>query len=470
MKVGDKKVIWEPHPGSQERFLACPAREVLIGGNRGGGKTDSLLMDYLQHVGGGYGADWRGIIFREAYPHLLDLINKSKKWIRQIFPSATYNEQDHKWKFPTGEILYLRFMRVEDDYWNYHGHEYPFCGFEELTNWTTDACYRIMMSCNRSSNPNVPRKYRATCNPSGPGHSWVKSRFIDVAPPLKIHRPKDNPDWTRVFIPSSLDENLTLMKADPTYKQTMISACEGDPIKYKAWILGDWDIVAGGALSDVWDIGKQVLEPFQIPRSWHIYRSFDWGSAKPWAVTYGAECNGEQPDGEGLPYFTPGSVVVVSEIYGWTGAANEGDRATSQEIAERVHAVDTLLSTQYSTRVLPGPADTSIWEVRDGVSIAQNLSSHGCEWARAYKGAGSRAAGLAIMRQMLYASKHGNLEKPGLYFFDTARNHIRTLPILQYDKKRPEDIDTEQEDHAYDSIRYLLSRKFTMMKRRKVKY
>ena len=50
----EKKVAWAPQPGSQESFLSCPVYEVLYEGTRGPGKTDALLMDFLQHVGQGY--------------------------------------------------------------------------------------------------------------------------------------------------------------------------------------------------------------------------------------------------------------------------------------------------------------------------------------------------------------------------------------------------------------------------------
>lgn len=466
---GNQNVIWAPHPGAQEYFLSCPADEVLISGNRGGGKTDCLLMDFLQHVGQGYGSEYRGILFREEYTQLTDIINKSRKWVSQIFPGAKYNGSEHKWTFPEGEQLYLRYMRVPSDYWGYHGHEYCWIGFEELTNWATDECYKIMMSCNRTSNPNMPLKYRATCNPSGPGHGWVKQRFIDTMAPLTMYTDPLT-QKTRVNIPSALSENTTLLDADPNYVNTILAAAQDDPVKYKAWVLGEWDIMAGGALSDVWDPAKQILPTFEIPKSWSIHRSFDWGSTKPWGVTYGAECNGEQPDSDyELPYIPAGSVIIIDEIYGWTGKVNEGDQAVSQMIAERVLDKDRALAIEYGCRVYSGPADTSIYDVKDGTSIGSNLASYGCHWKRAYKGSGSRAAGLALIRTMLNASKNGNLERPGLFFFDRAVHHIRTFPLLQYDDKKTEDVNSDQEDHVYDSTRYLLTRKLTKMKRRPVR-
>ena len=463
--------IWEPNPGAQVAMLKCPFHEALIGGNRGGGKTDVLLMDYLQGVGLGYGSEWRGILFREEYTQLTDVINKSKKWVSQIFPGAKYNGSEHKWTFPDGEQLYLRYMRVPSDYWSYHGHEYPWIGWEELTNWATDECYKLMMSCNRSANPHLPRKYRATCNPAGVGHGWVKRRFVDIGEPLKPYTDPET-EKKRVYIPSALSENKPLMDADPGYEQTILAAAQDDPIKYKAWVLGDWDIVAGGFFSDLWDTNIHILPNIFIPSSWTVIRSFDWGSTKPWAVSYIAESNGEQPESEyDLPYFPKGSCIVIREIYGWKdNQANVGDQATSDKIAARVAEVDTSILLEYGIKVRPGPADISIFEVRDGKSINQTMNSHGLRWTKAYKGSGSRVAGWSLMRTMLGAAKRGDLENPHLYFLEFARNHIRTLPEMQMDPKKPEDIDTTLEDHAMDSLRYGLARKFTKMKRRKVRH
>jgi len=458
--------IWEPHPGCQSLLLNCPVEEVLVEGNRGGGKTDLLLMDFLQDVGKGYGAAWRGIIFRQAYPHLADLIAKSHRWISQIFPTAKYNGSEHTWTFADGEQLLLRFMKNPVDYWNYHGHEYPFLGWEELTNWATDECYRKMKACNRSSVKGVPIKLRSTCNPSGAGHAWVRARFIDNAPEGKVYTDAHNKK--RVRIKSLMMENLTLMAAQPDYPNTIKALAQGDPDLEKAWLLGSWDIMTGGFFYDVWKPKVHVLFPFDFPESWNVIRSFDWGSSKPWGVTYIAECNGDQPEDHEI-YFTAGSRIIIDEIYGWNGTANEGDFATSEEIAERILAKDKQINKEYETQVKIGPADTSIWEVRDGTSIARNMSTFKLRWTRAYKGSGSRVAGATLMRQMLKAAIKQN-EAPRLYFFDTAVHHIRTLPLLQRDNIKPEDVDSSQEDHVYDSCRYGLTRKMSGFSRRQIKH
>lgn len=479
-------IIWKPWPGSQQRFLSCPVWECLLEGARGGGKTDCLIMDYLQEVGKGHGADYRGVILREATTELGDVIAKTKKWIPQIFPLAKFNGTLKTWTFPDGEVLWLTYARTEDDYFRFHGQQIQFFGFEELTNWATPSLYLKLMSCNRSSVPGIPLKYRATCNSSGPGHQWVKQRFIDKGPPGKIYREElefEFPDKNgkmskqtqtveRTYVKSYTSENRSLMEADPLYMAKLSALTQDDPMLRKSWIEGSWNLLIGGFFTDVWDHNIHVLPTFQIPKSWRLVRSFDWGSSKPWAVTYGFESNGEQPDvleEENIPYIPKGSVIIGSEIYGWTGVPDEGDMATSQEIAERVLLKDSALLTEYGIRCIPGPADTSIYNVQDGTSIGTNLASHGCRWTKAYKGPGSRIAGWAIIRQMLGAAKRGDTETPHLYFFPQAEHHIRTLPIMQRDKLKPEDIQTLSEDHCMDGMRYLLSRKLTTMKRRAVR-
>jgi hypothetical protein len=170
---------WEALPGSQKLFLACPIFECLLSGNRGGGKTDTLLMDFLQHVGQGWGAEWKGILFRTQFRDLRDVRDKSLKWFPMLCPGAKFlsSSQEYRWVFPDGEQLLFRHIRKPSDYQAYHGHAYPWIGFEELTNWADDAVYKLMMSCCRSTAIGMPRKVRATTNPYGRGHNWVKDRF-----------------------------------------------------------------------------------------------------------------------------------------------------------------------------------------------------------------------------------------------------------------------------------------------------
>ena len=341
-----------------------------------------------------------------------------------------------------------------------------YIGWEELTNHPADEVYLMLMSCLRSPNKQIPLKYRASCNPSGVGAPWVKARFIDTVPEGRIYIDEFGKSRTHIFIPTA--ENRVLMEATPEYQNTLMTMTVGNENLRKAWVYGSWDIVMGGFFTDVWDPQVHVLKSkvfgdpfapaFKIPHTWKVKRSFDWGSAKPWSVTYGAICNGDQPDG--LDFELPvGSVIVIDEIYGWTGKPNEGDGATSAVIADRVlkkdkelqdthSALDRNTGTVYTLRVSPGPADNSIWTVIDGTSIGLSMQRLGLHWQHSYKGPGSRRAGVAIIRDMLYAAKQKNPEKPHLYFFQSATNHIRTIPMQQRSTKDPEDINSDLEDHC----------------------
>jgi hypothetical protein len=263
-------IIWEAMPGSQEAFLAStPIFEVLFEGTRGGGKTDCLLMSFCMHVGKGFGSAWKGILFRQTYKQLSDVITKTKKWIPQIWPEAKFNHSEHTWTFPGGEQLLLRQFSKEDDYWNYHGHEYPWIGWEELCNWPSDSGYKRMMSCCRSSSKNMPRMVRATTNPYGPGHNWVKFRFKPHILNMVVRRDLIDddglPEPPRLSIHSHLDENKALLEADPDYKQKIAASARNEAEK-RAWLDGDWNIVAGGMFDDVWKPEYNVIEPVRDPR------------------------------------------------------------------------------------------------------------------------------------------------------------------------------------------------------------
>lgn len=123
----EKEIIFSPNPGSQTMFLTCPVFEVLISGTRGSGKTIILIMDFLKDVGVGWGTSWIGVIFRQTYKQLFDVITKTKEWIPRIFPDAVYQIAENKWVFATGEQLLFRYMERPDDYWQYHGWEIPWC-------------------------------------------------------------------------------------------------------------------------------------------------------------------------------------------------------------------------------------------------------------------------------------------------------------------------------------------------------
>lgn len=437
---------------------------MLYEGTRGPGKTDALLMDFAQHTGQGYGEYWRGILFRRTYKQLADVVAKSKRWFRQIFPDAHFNKADYVWTWPGGEELLLRYMDTPDDYWNYHGHEYPWIGWEELTNWPTLECYNVMKSCSRSTRADMPRKYRATCNPYGKGHNAVKYYFIDPAPagvpfePPQLELPEGiapplvegGEKLLAVRLTGHYTENRTLLEADPQYPQK-IAASASNPEQAKAWLHGSWDIVAGGMFDDVWRPAVHARKPFAIPPEWRITRSFDWGSSKPFSVGWWAESPGAVgPDGR---FYPRGSRIRFNEWYGWNGQPNVGVRMTDDAIADGIAKREKDMGIE--GRVKPGAADSSIFHAEPGrVSIADTMAKKGVRFIEGDKKPGSRKLGWNRMRQMLKAAADEDREQAHLYVFETCRQFIRTVPTLPRDESDPDDVDTEAEDHTADETRY----------------
>ncbi len=172
---------------AQELFLTCPYEECLLEGGRGAGKTFALLIDFARDVGRGFGVDWRGVLLRRTFQDLKDVLAKSYKVFPSVFPKARFYESasDYFWEFAEGERLYLGHIKDVAQYWGkYHGHEYPWQGYEELTAWPDLSIFDMMIGTWRSANQNVAKvkRRRATSNPWGPGHHAVKTRFVDGAP------------------------------------------------------------------------------------------------------------------------------------------------------------------------------------------------------------------------------------------------------------------------------------------------
>lgn len=467
---------WIPQAGSQVLFLTCPIFECLYEGTRGPGKTDALLMAFAKFVGMGFGMAWRGIIFRRTYPELQDIITKSKRWFRLIFPTAKYNETAHEWRWPTGEALLFRHMKKPDDYWSYHGHEYPFIGWEELTNWPDDKCYKLMMSCCRSAHPGIwdkegnhvpiPRIVRATTNPYGPGHNWVKSRWrLPAGRGIVIDDAYDsdgNLEPPRVAIHGSIYENKILLSADPSYI-TKIAAAARNPSERKAWLEGSWDVVAGGMFDDVWAPEYNQLRPTNVPRSWYFTRSFDWGSSKPFSVGWWAVSDGTDltlADGS-VMHTVRGDMFRIGEYYGCVqDKPNTGLRLTAKQIATEINKREKRMGISHV--VDGGIADAAIFNVENRMCIATDMEEEGIYWDPADKKPGSRKQGWETMRQALqnaHPNKDGTpREYPGLFVFDTCLDFIRTVPSLPRDDDDLDDVDTDAEDHVADETRYFVRR------------
>jgi len=422
---------WEPQAGPQSSAITGKfIDELFFGGARGGGKSDYLLGDFLEGIR--HGAAWRGIIFRKTYNELEELQIRA----REIFPeyggqykSATSSEFPFSncWYFPGGATLKMRYLEHERDADGYQGHQYTWIGFDELTNHATPYGYNKLKACLR--NPSgLHGRIRSGGNPGGKGHIWVKARFIDVAPP---YMPYTDPETglTRIFIPSKITDNKFL-KDNKQYVALLKSS--GSTELVKAWLDGDWDVIAG-AFFDCWNRDKHVITPFEIPKSWPRFRSFDWGSAKPHSVGWWAIAEGDTDHPRG-------ALIRYREWYG-AREPNVGLKMTAEEVADGIRRRDAGEKFAYSV------ADPSCWKVDGGPSIAERMLKLGVLWRRADN---QRINGWDQMRQRFVGMDDVSM----IYCFNTCTDSIRTVPLLQHDEVHPEDIDTDMEDHAADDWRY----------------
>lgn len=474
--INGQRPVWQPQPGSQTAVLRCPAFEVLYHGTRGPGKSTTLIADYMQHVGKGYGAAWKGLIFRRTYPEVKDLADKSKEMISRWCPQARYNHSEHFWTFPTGEELLFRQFQREDDYWKYHGHEYPFIGWDELTTWPDMGGYKRMILCCRSPEPGMPRMLRATTNPYGVGHNEVKFYFrlpeYD-GKPIAVEYEFTDVDtgevkkelMYRIAIKGTIWENKILLRAQPQYIQQIKQGARNEA-ELAAWLEGSWDIVSGGMFGDVWAPKHNILPRFKVPASWRIDRSFDWGSSKPFSVGWWAQSDGTDltfPDGS-IMSTVRGDLFRVGEWYGWNGKPNTGTYALAVDISKGI--VEREMKRGWGSRVKPGPADSSIWKVENGVGVAHDMAKAvriegqmypGAQFTRSDKRPGSRVTGWEMMRKMIRNAHKEPLvprEHPGLFITEDCTHFIRTVPGLPRDDKNMDDVDTDAEDHIGDETRY----------------
>jgi hypothetical protein len=303
-------------------------------------------------------------------------------------------------------------------------------GFEELTNWRNLSFYEAMHSTCRSSHPGMPRMIRATCNPFGVGHSAVKERFqIGAVPAGRIIQQEGA--LPRVRIHSSIYENTHLLQNDPGYVKSLEAL--SDPNRRRAWLEGDWDIHVGSFLEGVWHPAKHVVEPFAIPPTWKIWRSMDWGYARPYAIYWFAL------SGDGVYY-------LWRELYGYGEKENTGTREDATVVADKIKQIelhDQRMGYEYRMNL----ADPSIFaKIGAERSIGQIFRDKGVKWIEAYNAPRSRVNGAQEIIRLLAEER--------LKVFNSCKHWIRTVPQLPPDALNPEDVDTDAEDHAWDATRY----------------
>lgn len=360
-------------------------------------------------------------------------------------------------KFWNGSKIYLCSCKDEKDVYKYQGAEIHVLIIDELTHFT-ETMYRFLRNRLRMVGIVLPPEYvgkfpRIMCggNPGNIGHLWVKSTFVSSAEPMAIRlMPKAEGGMLRQFIPARLEDNPSMAEDDPGYEMRLEGLGSKSLVQAMRW--GDWDVIEG-AFFDCWANNRHVVTPFEIPQSWDRLRSGDWGSASPfsfgwWAIVLD---NFKTPMGQWLPR---GCLVRYREWYGMKpGQPNVGLKLPAEKVGEGLWDRE-----RSDPKIKDGVLDPSAFKEDGGPSIAERITAgsgnkiyfRGADNARV-PGRGAMG-GWDQMRARLIGDGDGH---PMIVCFSTCTDSIRTIPVLQHDALRPEDVDTTGEDHAGDEWRYL---------------
>lgn len=441
------ELVLPPPQPKQQLFMMDRHKYVLFGGSRGGGK--SFAVDEKSILSSLKFKDFKCTILRRTYPELRDNhIEPMKRMLKCGTQDAVakFNNSDKEMLFKNGSKIRFRYCDNENALPKLQGQETDFLFIDEATN-IPEVWLKKLYACVRGTN-SYPKRIFLTCNPGGVSHGYIrrlKEGHFEIG-----EKPEEYS-----FIQSSVFDNKALMDANPDY----VSQLEALPPKIRdAWLYGRWDTFEGAYFEefretpDIEQCVKHnisveqaqlerrwthVIEPFDIPSDWKIYRGYDWGYGKPFAFVWMA-----QP---------PGSDVLYQflEFYGCTGTPNEGVKWTN---AQQFDYVKELENTHpwLKGRRIQGVADPSIWDKSHGPSAAEEADKHQL-WFE--PGNNNRIQGWMQVRERMKFDANGKAE---YYIFNTCKHTIRTFPLMMFDDTKVEDLDTELEDHILDSVRYLM--------------
>ena len=433
----DRKVIFRPNDGPQTDFLAASEREVLYGGSAGGGKSYAMLADPLRYI---THPQFSGLLIRHTTEELRELVWKSQELYPKAIPNIKWSERKMQWVSPQGGRLWFSYLDRDDDVLRYQGLAFSWIGFDELTQWATPFAWNYLRSRLRTPASDLPIAMRATTNPGGAGHQWVKKMFIDPAPANQSfwatdidngqvlrypngHTREGEPLFRRKFIPARLFDNPYLAESGD-YETMLLSLPEH---QRKQLLEGNWDVAEGAAFPE-WNTDIHVIEPFDIPKSWRKFRACDYGYGSYSGVVWIAISPSEQ-------------LIVYRELY--------TQKVLATDLADMI-----LEAEEDDGTISYGVLDSSLWHKRGdtGPSLAEQMVQRGCRFRPSDRSKGSRVAGKNELHRRLQVDEF--TEEPRLVFFNTCRNIISQLPSIPLDKKNPEDVDTKAEDHLYDALRY----------------
>lgn len=491
---------WAPQAGPQDDLCCCPFPEVFFGGARGGGKTDGVLGKWALKEKR-YGSAFNAIMFRRTTVSSEDAIERSKEIYGPL--GGIFQEQKSRWRMPHGGRVSFRYLESMEDADNWQGRNVTDAWVEEAGQYPSSSPIDRLFGVLRSSH-GVPVQLILTANPGGAGQHWLRDRYklhpFPLRPLVLKRKLPDGSVHKFAVIPSRITDNKILMDSDPGYKSRLYLV--GTAQLVKAWLEGDWTAVEGAFFSE-WSNEQHVIAPFAIPSHWLRFRSGDWGSYSPfsigwWAVVgddyrlrdglgggsaMGARGDDAGRDLSGRDYVRDatrddlrggvrtlprGALVRYREWYGKVGG-----KLTAEQVGNGIvdRERDDVRKLDY------GVLDPSAFAEDGGPSIAERINDRliAAKLASFIKADNSRVTrqtgekdkagamgGWDVFRSRLIGTAKrlpdGSVDwssgRPMLYAFSTNSDFLRTVPVLQHDPNRAEDLDTNAEDHAADDGRY----------------
>ena len=430
----------------QKIFHASPANEILYGGAAGGGKTKALIMDAFFRCLKNPGTT--AVVFRRTYQELEDTDIKEAM---ASYPEslAVYNAGRHEFRLVNGSKILFRHCENEADRFKYSGIEIQFLSFDELTSFEQVVYDFIKTRLRAKKSQGVVPIVRSASNPGNIGHGWVKKMFVDAGPFMSIQTQEIYSETLHKSRKIRTQYIPALAMENPFITDDYIFELEQKPEALRKSLLeGRWDAFEGMVFSEFRDdsahytdrLNTHIIEPFEIPLDWPRYFSFDHGYSRPFACQWWAI------DFQGRAY-------LYREWYGCKPRqANVGLELTPRQIADGILEREGP-EIENNIPVIR-TADPAIFDRSRGDSVADQMAPSGSRRGVVFnKGDNTRLAGKMQVHERLRFDEDG---RPMMYVFKTCHDWIRTVPNLPYSTKKPEDIDTEAEDHAYDAMRYFL--------------